>query len=116
MTQFKDTTTQLPEEDWRKIWLREQAEQMQGHTVYPPVVASRDLDRALKDNQINHPPYYTDGGIETIDFIVAKGLNYFLGNVVKYVSRAGKKSPDALTDLKKAKFYLDREIERLEKK
>lgn len=60
---------------------------------------------------INKPPHYTDGGIETIDFIEAKGLDYNLGNVVKYVSRAGKKG-DALHDLKKARWYLDRAIEK----
>lgn len=68
---------------------------------------------------VNHPPHYKDGGIETIDYIEAKGLNYHLGNVVKYVSRAGKKgqlmSPkqraqSAIVDLEKAKWYLDREI------
>ena len=58
---------------------------------------------------VNSPPHYTAGGIETIDFIEAKDLNYRLGNVVKYVSRAGKKG-DALHDLKKAAWYLAREI------
>jgi len=59
---------------------------------------------------VNHPPHYRDGGIETIDFIEAKDLNYRLGNVVKYVSRAGKKSPDPIQDLEKALWYLQREI------
>jgi hypothetical protein len=54
------------------------------------------------------------GGIETIDFIEAKQLSYHLGNVVKYVSRAGHKG-ERLEDLKKARWYLDREIENLEK-
>lgn len=63
---------------------------------------------------INSPSHYTDGGIETIDFIEAKGLNYHLGNVVKYVSRAGKKDPaKKLEDLKKARWYLEREIGRI---
>ena len=43
---------------------------------------------------VNHPDYYTDGGIETIDFIEAKELPYHLGNAVKYISRAGKKCPE----------------------
>lgn len=60
---------------------------------------------------INRPPHYTDGGIETIDFIEAKGLDYHLGNVVKYVARAGKKD-NALHDLQKAQWYLDRAIEK----
>ena len=44
-----------------------------------------------------------------IDFIEAKDLNYRLGNVVKYVSRAGKKG-DPIEDLEKALWYLQREI------
>jgi hypothetical protein len=59
---------------------------------------------------VNHPPHYKSGGIETIDFIEAKDLNYRLGNVVKYVSRAGKKSSDPIQDLEKALWYLQREI------
>jgi hypothetical protein len=60
---------------------------------------------------VNHPPHYRAGGIETIDFIEAKDLNYRLGNVIKYVSRAGKKSTDPVQDLEKAAWYLNREIE-----
>jgi hypothetical protein len=59
---------------------------------------------------VNHPPHYTKGGIETIDFIEAKDLNYRLGNVIKYVSRAGKKDSDPIVDLEKAAWYLQREI------
>lgn len=59
-----------------------------------------------------NPQHYQDGGIQTIDFIEAKALNFHLGNVVKYVSRAGKKG-DKLEDLLKAQWYLQREIERL---
>ena len=67
----------------------------------------------VKEDMVNHPPHYTVGGIETIDFIEAKGLNYHLGQVIKYVSRAGKKG-DALQDLQKARWYLNREIARVE--
>ena len=59
---------------------------------------------------VNHPPHYKSGGIETIDFIEAKDLNYRLGNVVKYVVRCGKKDTDPVQDLEKAMFYLRREI------
>jgi len=58
---------------------------------------------------VNHPTHYTFGGIETLDFIEAKGLNYHLGQVVKYISRADYKGA-RITDLKKARFYLNREI------
>ncbi len=60
---------------------------------------------------VNHPPHYKAGGIETIDFIEAKDLNYRLGNVIKYVSRAGKKDSDPVQDLQKAAWYLQREID-----
>ena len=63
---------------------------------------------------VNSPPHYTNGGIETIDYIEAKDLNYRLGNVIKYVSRAEKKG-EPLQDLKKALWYLQRDIELREK-
>lgn len=67
--------------------------------------------KILADNDlVNHPPHYKAGGVETIDFIEAKDLNYRLGNVVKYVSRAGKKDSDPVQDLEKAAWYLQREI------
>jgi hypothetical protein len=66
---------------------------------------------------INHPKHYANGKIEPIDFIEDKGLNFNLGNVIKYVARAGRKKSQgksleakALEDLKKARFYIDREI------
>jgi hypothetical protein len=58
---------------------------------------------------VNHPPHYTQGGIETIDFIEAKNLNYNLGNAVKYITRADHKG-NRLQDLQKAKWYIEREI------
>ena len=65
--------------------------------------------KTTQPDLVNHPPHYKAGGVETIDFIEAKDLNYRLGNVVKYVTRAGKKG-DPIEDLKKARWYLDREI------
>lgn len=58
---------------------------------------------------VNHPPHYKVGGIETIDFIEAKKLNYNLGNAVKYIARADHKE-NRLQDLQKAKWYIEREI------
>lgn len=70
------------------------------------------IDKKPLYDLVHRPPHYTDGGIETIDFIEAKDLNYRLGNVIKYVSRAGKKvDSDPIQDLEKARFYLEREIE-----
>ena len=62
---------------------------------------------------VNHPKHYTVGGIETYDFIVAKGLSYELGNVVKYITRADLKG-NRLQDLKKAQWYLNAAINREE--
>jgi hypothetical protein len=62
-----------------------------------------------KPDLINHPAHYTTGGVETIDFIEAKKLNYNLGNVVKYITRADHKG-NRIEDLQKAKWYLEREI------
>lgn len=69
-----------------------------------------------KDNPVSHPSHYTDGNIEVIDYIEDKNFNFNLGNVVKYVSRAGKKDVNkTIEDLKKASWYLNREISNLEK-
>lgn len=66
----------------------------------------------MNDN-VNHPAHYTDGNIEVIDFIEDKKLGYHLGNAVKYIARAGKKDPDKyVEDLRKAVWYLQREIGR----
>ena len=71
----------------------------------------------VKEDNINHPKHYTDGKIEVIDFIEDKKLGFHLGNVVKYVSRSGKKDPSkTVEDLKKARWYLDRKIEKLEER
>lgn len=58
--------------------------------------------------------YYESDGIEVFDVIEAFDLNFNLGNVCKYILRAGRKTFDPLQDLRKASAYLDREIERLE--
>ena len=74
-----------------------------------------DKTEFIMPDPVNHPAHYTDGGIETIDFIEAKRLGYHLGNVVKYICRAGKKGTNmGLQDLQKARWYLDRAIEKNE--
>lgn len=57
----------------------------------------------LKEDVINHPSHYTRGKIEVIDFIEDQQLPYHLGNVIKYIARAGYKG-DKLEDLKKSKM------------
>ena len=66
---------------------------------------------------VNHPDHY--GGkkdpYEAIKVIDAWGLGFHLGNVIKYISRAGKKDPKTHSqDLKKAAWYLERYIQKLE--
>ena len=63
----------------------------------------------IEQDMVNHPAHYKTGGIETIDFIEAKELNYNMGNAVKYISRAEHKG-DKKQDLEKAIWYLNREL------
>lgn len=90
----------------------------QQHTEEDPeaaeIIAEAEAESKDSDDVINSPSHYLAGGIETIDYIEAKGFNYNLGNVCKYISRAGHKG-DTIEDLKKAAWYLNREIGRLEK-
>ena len=61
-------------------------------------------------NNVHHPDHYLlGGGLETIKIIdatVSDPYSFAIGNVLKYVTRAGKKG-DATTDLKKARWYID---------
>ena len=64
--------------------------------------------------QVNHPAHYggKDNPYEAIKVIDAWNLDFCLGNVVKYISRAGKKGNNSKEqDLKKALWYLEHEIE-----
>jgi len=70
----------------------------------------------LSDGQhdaVEHPQHYTFGAVEVIDAIEAWQLGFHLGNVVKYVVRAAHKG-HYLEDLRKARWYLEREIQRFE--
>jgi hypothetical protein len=78
----------------------------------------RSLDDLLSQigDHINHPTHYNQGKIEVIDAIEDWKLGFNLGNVVKYIARAGKKDQNKrLIDLKKALWYLEREISNEEK-
>ena len=74
-------------------------------------------ERTLSSDNVSHPSYYADGwsnGAEVID--LTEHLSFCAGNVVKYVCRAGRKDPDKyLEDLEKARWYIDREIERVKR-
>jgi hypothetical protein len=56
------------------------------------------------------PAYYRRGSIEVWDFIRDQGLNFHLGNAIKYICRAGYKNSKA-EDLQKAIHYLQNELE-----
>lgn len=84
-------------------------------------MAMTSIEITTKDfDDVKSPKHYTDTKIEVIDYIEDKNLGFCLGNVVKYVTRAGKKhSADktnkekAIEDLNKARWYLDRRIKEL---
>lgn len=95
-----------PKESWKLIGVSTSGESL---LAGGPTEAELNAPDA-----VNHPAHYKTGGIETIDFIEAKNLNYHLGNVVKYITRADHKG-DRLENLKKAQWYLNREIEKSSK-
>lgn len=70
------------------------------------------LDREAGPDIVNHPPHYTDhpSGIECIQ--VTEHFNFNLGNAIKYIWRSGKKGT-TIQDLEKARWYINREINRL---
>jgi hypothetical protein len=65
-------------------------------------------DEKPEEDIINQPSHYTQGNIEPIDFITSNQMSFCQGNVIKYVTRF--KFKGGLTDLKKAKFYLNKLI------
>lgn len=69
----------------------------------------KTIELPKNEDVVNHPSHYTRGKIEVIDFIEDQQIPYHLGNVIKYIARAGYKG-DKLEDLKKARWYLDRYI------
>jgi ABC-type transporter lipoprotein component MlaA len=62
---------------------------------------------------VNHPSHYggEDNPYEAIKVIEAHNLGFHLGNAIKYILRAGKKTSDPTEDLNKAIFYLNRHIQ-----
>jgi hypothetical protein len=66
----------------------------------------------MSDN-VNHPKHYTEhpSGVECIQ--VTEHMNFCIGNAVKYLWRAGLKHDDSLEDLRKARWYIEREIQRI---
>lgn len=86
---------------------KEAAVEPVAQTIEEPEVKVVEVPK--NEDVINRPSHYTRGKIEVIDFIEDQQLPYHLGNVIKYIARAGYKG-DKLEDLKKARWYLDRYI------
>ena len=74
-------------------------------------VRGRDCNQS---DAVNHPKHYTShpSGVECID--VAEHYGFSVGNAIKYLWRAGLKD-DAIQDLEKARWYINREIEKRKK-
>jgi len=68
----------------------------------------------IKDDPVEHPKHYNShpSGVECIT--VTEHYNFNVGNAIKYLWRAGLKTEDGLEDLRKAAWYINREIKRLE--
>ena len=81
-----------------------------------PTYAQEQLADIKRREAVDHPDYYKTGGIEAIDVIEAWDLGFCLGNTIKYISRAGRKSDKVLEDLEKAAWYLNRKINSLKNK
>ena len=75
--------------------------------------------RPITADMVNHPPHYTQGGMETIDIMEAKSTpEEFKGHLkltaLKYLTRAGHKESE-LQDAKKTQWYVNRWVKTLEK-
>ena len=122
---FLEGRAQAVKEDWKTIALAssnipfykdsvtDTTPKRMAQLAYEAGVAKAKLRmEGDRGDAVNHPAHYKVGGIETIDFIEAKKLGYNLGNVVKYITRADHKD-NKLEDLRKAQWYLTREINSL---
>ena len=75
--------------------------------------AKSETPKAKSVDAVNHPPHYKQhpSGVECI--AITEHMGFCLGNAVKYIWRADEKGKD-IEDLKKARWYIDREIEKRE--
>lgn len=72
-----------------------------------------NLEHVNDHDPVNHPAHYTNhpSGVECIE--ITRHMNFNLGNATKYIWRAGLKTDDAITDIRKAIWYLNDELDRL---
>lgn len=71
-----------------------------------------DCKKLMPDIAVDHPTHYQGNGLEVIEVIEAFGLGFNLGNAIKYILRAGRKTTDRDQDLRKAIWYIQHEIDR----
>jgi len=89
-------------------WKRERANEGWEQNMCAGVPSTQTyMDQISKIDNINHPPHYTQGKIECIDFIEDQKLGYHLGNAVAYIVRCRWKG-ETREDIKKAIWYLNR--------
>lgn len=71
------------------------------------------LASEASNDSVNHPSHYTQGKIECIDYIIDKRFSYCLGNAIKYITRCELKNggKNRIEDLRKAVFYINKQIE-----
>ena len=75
------------------------------------------MNQKLMEEQIKNPSHYERWSVEPITYIMKNDMPFWMGNVIKYVARAGaKENTSEITDLKKAKRYIDMRINQLEGK
>lgn len=79
----------------------------------PFEISEKIIEEKKEEEKVNHPSHYNQG-IEAIDIIESWGLNFSLGNAIKYILRAPHKG-NQVEDLEKAIWYLNRELERIKK-
>ena len=103
-----------------RLGLDPEGEQSFGNAKFPDNVRPKDTDELVKDlrdyanrqfDDITKPEHYCAGfQIEPLDYILKNGLDFLEGNIIKYISRYDMKG--GVKDLNKAKFYLEKLIER----
>jgi len=75
------------------------------------VIASKMVEVPAKPSDPINPAHYHGSKLQAIEVIEDFDLGYCLGNALKYILRAGKKTADPVQDLKKAIWYLERECD-----
>jgi hypothetical protein len=101
------------------VWSKEMIQHINGFEFYPheetPIMTEAmavTAEHVAINDSVNHPIHYNQTKVEVIDLI--EDMSFNRGNAVKYICRAGfKPDTDEVEDLEKAKWYLEREINRV---